>query len=173
MRVQEVPEEVSRFGTVPVNPKAARSSGVLLIGVDPGENGSGLSEMEALGKELVEAGGIDLLVAAIDLIQTDIVQRIIRILDESGLVLKDTSLGLTGRAILGGGKPETLTRNLSLADGTRWLDKHQMVFIEDGLAMGAAVAARCMNSMGTRHSPMGGRKGDRCIMPERMKLQGR
>jgi hypothetical protein len=45
------------------------------------------------------------------------------------------------------------------------------MFVEDGLAMGAAVAARCMNSMGTPHNPMGGRKGDKCIMGARMKLQ--
>jgi putative methanogenesis marker protein 14 len=171
IRVKEVPKGASKFGTVPVNPEAARSSDLLLIGVDAGENGSALPELERLGKELVDAGGVDHLVAAIDGIQADIVQRIIEIVDGRGLVLKETSLGLTGRAILGGRKPEILSANLCLADGTRWLKDHQMVFVEEGLAMGAAVAARCMNSMGTRHSPMGGRKGDKCIMPERMKLQ--
>jgi hypothetical protein len=45
------------------------------------------------------------------------------------------------------------------------------VFVEDGLAMGAAVAARCMNSLGTPKNPIGGRKGDKCIMNDRIKLQ--
>jgi hypothetical protein len=60
-----------------------------------------------------------------------------------------------------------------LQSGELWTDTHQLVFVEDGLAMGAAVAARCMNSMGTTKHPMGGRKGDRCIMAERMKLQSK
>lgn len=173
IRVQEVPADASRFGTVPVDPEAATSSGVVLMGVDAGTNGSGLPELERLGKEMVDAGGLDLLMAATDLIQADIVQRIIRLVEENGLVLRNTSLGLTGRAITSGRKPEILTGNLHLADGSRWLERHQMVFVEDGLAMGAAVAARCMNSMGTPHSPMGGRKGDKCIMAKRMKMQKR
>jgi hypothetical protein len=60
---------------------------------------------------------------------------------------------------------------LQLPNGEPWVEHHQLVFVEDGLAMGAAVAARCMNSMGTPGSPMGGRKGDKCIMAERMKIQ--
>ncbi|MGD9396999.1 MAG: DUF2114 family protein, partial [Candidatus Thorarchaeota archaeon] len=86
-------------------------------------------------------------------------------------LLDDTSLGLTGRSIITGQKPRMIVDNLRLNNGEVWASSHDIIFVEDGLAMGAAVAARCMNSMGTTRNPMGGRKGDRCIMAERMKLQ--
>jgi hypothetical protein len=37
--------------------------------------------------------------------------------------------------------------------------------------MGAAVMARCMNSMGTPHIPIGGKQGSGCILGQRRKLQ--
>ncbi|MHA1970745.1 MAG: DUF2114 family protein, partial [Candidatus Thorarchaeota archaeon] len=99
------------------------------------------------------------------------VERILKVAESENLILEDTSLGLTGRAITTGFKPNLITQYLKLSSGELWTDTHQLVFVEDGLAMGAAVAARCMNSMGTPKFPMGGRKGDRCIMADRMKLQ--
>lgn len=171
VRVTVVPSDVSLFGTVPVNPKAAEESDLVLVGVDAGTNGSGLVELEDLGREIHETGGISLLIALADLVQTDIVQRLITLCAESNLVLSDTSLGLTGRAITTGTKPEVISSTLTLPRGELWTENHQMIFVEDGLAMGAAVAARCMNSLGTPSRPMGGRKGDRCIMNERMKVQ--
>jgi putative methanogenesis marker protein 14 len=171
LRIQEVQPGDSRFGTVPVNAAAAKGSGVTLLGVDAGINGSGLPKLEAIGREMREAGGIDLVVAATDLIQAEMVQRLVQLAEQHGLILEETSLGLTGRAITTGRKPEIIASRLRLADGEGWAEHHQIVFVEDGLAMGAAVAARCMNSMGTPGSPMGGRKGDKCIMAERMKIQ--
>lgn len=171
IRVELVSSSDSRFGTVPVNPRAAGESGVLLIGVDIGRNGSRISELEDLGRGIVEQGGLDLLTAATDHIQADTLQRIVALAEDNRLVLHDTSLGLTGRAITTGAKPDLIVAGLTLNDGSLWNDSHQMVFVEDGLAMGAAVAARCMNSMGTRTNPMGGRKGDACIMSARRKLQ--
>jgi len=43
-----------------------------------------------------------------------------------------------------------------------------VVFVDDGLARGAAVMARCMNSMGTPKNPLGGLRGSTCILRERM-----
>ena len=43
-----------------------------------------------------------------------------------------------------------------------------MVFVDDGLARGAAVMARCMNSMGTPKNPLGGLRGGKCILKERI-----
>jgi hypothetical protein len=43
-----------------------------------------------------------------------------------------------------------------------------VVFVDDGLARGAAVMARCMNSMGTPKNPLGGLRGGKCILRERM-----
>ncbi len=169
--VKRVPREAKRFGTVPVNADAADESGVVLIGVDAGDNGSDLSKLENLGGVIAGSGGMGLLMNAIDIIQADVVQRIVSLTEAEGLVLDETSLGITGRAATTGNKPKLIAKHLTKLDGSFWTDSHQLMFVEDGLAMGAAVAARCMNSMGTPHNPMGGRKGDKCIMGARMKLQ--
>jgi putative methanogenesis marker protein 14 len=171
IRVVRVPTGISRFGTVPVNVKAADESEVILMGVDAGENGSGLADLELIGRKIAEESSIDTLLALIDVVQFHVVQRLVNLSISEGLILDDTSLGLTGRAITTGNKPRLINSQLSLEDGSRWTESHQLLFVEDGLAMGAAVAARCMNSMGTIHNPMGGRKGDKCIMGARMKRQ--
>lgn len=171
IKVEKVSPRVKRFGTVPVNTEAANESNVILIGVDAGDNGSNLPMLEDLGASLYEKGGSSLLLSTIDHVQYIIVQEIVNIVQSEGLILDNTSLGLTGRAITTGTKPHLIATKLQLSNSTNWIDSHQLVFVEDGLAMGAAVAARCMNSMGTRGRPMGGRKGDGCIMHEREKLQ--
>jgi putative methanogenesis marker protein 14 len=171
IRVERVRKTDTRFGTVPVNGKSAEEAEVLLIGVDVGTNGSKLSELEKLGSTIIDEVEIEGLLSVIDQIQANIVQRILAIVDSEGLILDNTSLGLTGRSIITGQKPKLIVENLKLNSGALWTTSHDILFVEDGLAMGAAVAARCMNSMGTTKHPMGGRKDDRCIMAERMKLQ--
>jgi len=171
IRVERVQKTDNRFGTVPVNGRSAAEAGVLLIGVDVGTNGSKLKELEQIGKSIVNETGIETLLAVIDQTQANVVQRILSIVDSEGHIFENTSLGLTGRSIITGQKPKLIVENLQLKNGELWVSSHDLIFVEDGLAMGAAVAARCMNSMGTTRNPMGGRKGDRCIMAERMKLQ--
>lgn len=164
--IERVPESATRYGTVPVDPKAANESNVVLIGVD-----ADLSKLENFGRTFSEGYTVDYMHEVLDGIQAGVVERILKVAEAEKLILEDTSLGLTGRAITTGTKPEKIANYLKLKSGELWTDNHQLVFVEDGLAMGAAVAARCMNSMGTPKFPMGGRKGDRCIMAERMKLQ--
>jgi len=171
IRVEKVSKSNARFGTVPVDASAAEESGTILIGVDAGTNGSGLVDLTRLGELIVRNSGMDALLSLIDVVQAGIVQRVLSIVESEGLIMKDTSLGLTGRAIISGQKPKLITENLHLNDGSLWTDSHEILFVEDGLAMGAAVAARCMNSLGTTKCPMGGRRGDSCIMSERMKIQ--
>lgn len=169
--VQRVKKGNTRFGTVPVNVKAAEESEVTLIGVDVGENGSKLGELERIGVEIIREHGLPLLHSTIDHVQTAIVQQLLQCAEENDLILPETSLGLTGRAITSGRKPTLVAKTLVLSDGALWSTDHSLILVEDGLSLGAAVAARCMNSLGTRHNPMGGRKGDACVMGARMKLQ--
>ncbi len=171
IRVSKVSSSEDRYGTVPVDVSAAEESGTVLIGVDAGINGSGLDDLAQLGSVIYDYGGRETLLASIDIIQARVVQRILSLAETERLIHSNTSLGLTGRAIISGQKPKLIIENLHLRDGTLWIQNHDILFVEDGLAMGAAVAARCMNSLGTTKHPMGGRKGDRCIMTERMKLQ--
>ncbi|MGV9168590.1 MAG: methanogenesis marker 14 protein [Promethearchaeia archaeon] len=169
--VEVVPEGVERYGTVPVNPTAARQSDVVLIGVDVGVNGSQLDELSGIGEGAMDKNGISALMALVDATQVWLVQRLVEVAEANNLILPDTSLGVTGRAIVTEMKPNLLADTLQLADGKLWIENHDLLVVDDGLALGAAVAARCMNSMGTKHNPMGGRKGDACIMGARMKLQ--
>ncbi|TFG30334.1 methanogenesis marker 14 protein [Candidatus Thorarchaeota archaeon] len=166
--IKQVPTGVTRFGTVPVDVKAAKESGVILIGVD-----ANLKKLEKLGTKISANYDEAYLLVFIDYLQTLIVQQILNVAESENLIANETSLGLTGRAITTGQKPQLVSKKLKLNSGELWIKSHQLVFVEDGLAMGAAVAARCMNSLGTTRHPMGGRKGDRCIMAERMKLQSK
>ncbi|MFW9887276.1 MAG: methanogenesis marker 14 protein [Candidatus Thorarchaeota archaeon] len=171
IRVEMISKGTSRFGMVPVDVKAAIESEVALIGVDSGVNGSRLSDLEQIGKSIAEDSSIDVLLTVIDHVQFHVVQRLVDLAFSEGLISEDTSLGLTGRAITTGSKPRLISLRLLTDRGTKWTNSRQLLIVEDGLAMGAAVAARCMNSMGTIHNPMGGRKGDKCIMESRMELQ--
>ena len=49
--------------------------------------------------------------------------------------------------------------------------EENIVFVEDGLALGSSVMARCMNCLGTPKNPIGGNRGDGCILGERRKWQ--
>ncbi len=171
IKVEEVPDGVERYGTVPVNTDAAAESGTLLIGIDVGKNGSDLPLLSRHGFEIVEEGGRGLFLAIVDLLMARLAYRLISICDFRNIVLPETSFGLTGRALVTGQKPALLLAELLSGKLMPLKPSRQVVFVEDGLAMGAAVTARCMNSMGTRDNPMGGRKGDSCIMGARMKLQ--
>ncbi len=165
--IKRVSTGLKRFGTVPVNTTAADESGVVLIGVD-----ANLKALEHFGTEVSNDHDASYMLSFIDCLQSSIVQEIITVAESEGVIFPETSLGLTGRAITSGQKPHLISSSLRLSDEL-WTKSHQLVFVEDGLAMGAAVAARCMNSLGTITHPMGGRRGDRCIMSERMKLQKR
>ncbi|MHA1772113.1 MAG: methanogenesis marker 14 protein [Candidatus Thorarchaeota archaeon] len=173
IRVAHVPDGVSRYGTVPVNTQAASESGVALIGVDAGTNGSGLEQLRRLGQEIYETEGLSMLISVIDHVQANIVQRLVAIAESEGLIYPETSLGLTGRAITSGAKPRIIANALHLDNGELWTASHDLLLAEDGLAMGAGVAARCMNSLGTPRNPMGGRRGEGCVMASRMRLQKR
>ncbi len=169
--VRTVPAGTTRFGTVPVDTRAADESGVVLIGVDAGRNGSALSELERLGAEVYEAGGLGLLMGLVDRVQVQTVQRLVSTAEEEGIVLPRTALGLTGRGITTGTKPRLVTKYLTTASGEPWTESHVLLMVEDGLALGAAVAARCMNSMGTPKHPIGGRQGDGCVLAARREAQ--
>jgi len=45
-----------------------------------------------------------------------------------------------------------------------------VIFVDDGLARGAALMGRCMLSLGKPKEPIGGVRGGPCIMNRRMKI---
>ena len=164
--IRKVPEGRERFGTVPVDPKAAYDAGTTLIGCDIGKEGDEVPELTKIGHEIIESTDMHTLFATLDHVSAMIVKRLIEEAADEGVIEEGSILGVTGRAGITGRKPE-----LVLEHAKGYFE--DVLFVSDALAMGAAVMARCMNSMGTPHIPLGGRQGGPCILGQRRKLQKR
>ena len=162
--IRKVPEGRERFGTVPVDPEAAYNAGTTLIGCDAGKDGDKLSKLTKLGHKFHEESDIHTLFASLDHISAMIVKRILEEAFAEEVIEEGSVLGITGRAGITGHKPKLVM------EYTKERFNHT-IFVSDALAMGAAVMARCMNSMGTPHIPIGGKQGGPCILGKRMKLQ--
>lgn len=163
--IRKVPMDVERFGTVPLDPVAASDAGTCLIGCDVGNNGDKLSDLIDLGAKFYANDGLPTLLATMDHVSAGIVKRVLDVAFAENLIVEGSVLGVTGRAGITGKKPELI---LEYAQ-----DKFKdVVFVEDGLALGSAIMARCMNSMGTQKNPLGGCQGSKCILKKRMQAQG-
>ncbi len=165
--IEVVPGDRDRYGSVPVDPAAARDIGVTLIGCDVGANGSLMPELTDIGAEIFSRHGMKTMFATLDLVSAMIVERMMKLAMHNELIGKKTSIGLTGRAAITGCKPYLIlnaVKNLGLYDSPR----DHVVFVDDGLARGAAVMARCMNSMGVPKNPIGGVRGGGCVLSQRI-----
>lgn len=170
--IEKVPMHRKRYGSVPVDPAAAQEIGVVLIGCDVGENGSDMSKLSEIGGEVYAKHGLKVLFAVIDEVMAKVICKLVKVAKDEGLVFENTAIGVTGRAGISGNKPKLTLKCLEDLKLHQKIDEH-VVFVDDGLARGAAVMARCMNSLGTPHNPLGGLRGGRCILGARMKLQGK
>jgi putative methanogenesis marker protein 14 len=168
--IDEVPSNVERFGTVPVNPEAAKKAGTTLIGCDVGKNGSDLPKLEEIGKIIVEECNVSTLLYTLDLVSAEIAKRLVEFAYKKGLVNEKTAIGITGRAGITGEKPNLIIEKLKELDIWDNVEEN-VVFVEDGLALGASVMARCMNCLGTPNVPIGGNRGGGCILGLRRKWQ--
>ncbi len=167
VKIEIVPGNVNRYGSVPVDPVAARNIDVILIGCDVGDNGSLLNKLTDIGSELYSKHGLRTMFATLDLVSAMMVGRIVKLAIEHKLVSGKTSIGLTGRAAITGCKPYLILKsieNLGIFKDPR----DHVVFVDDGLARGAAVMARCMNSMGVPRNPIGGIRGGGCVLKQRI-----
>ena len=165
INICKVPEGLDRFGTVPLDSTGAKAAGTTLIGCDVGVNGDGLKDLMELGKQLYEVDGLPTLLSTMDHVSALIVKRLLEVATEENLILPESILGVTGRAGVTGKKPELILEyTQDIFD--------QVIFVEDGLAMGTAIMARCMNSIGTQRNPLGGNQGEKCILKKRMQAQG-
>ncbi|NPB02504.1 MAG: methanogenesis marker 14 protein [Methanopyri archaeon] len=169
--IREVPKTAKRFGTVPVDPKAAEKAGLKLIGCDVGENGSDLPKLSEIGREAYEEGGYELLFGVLDWTSALIAKRLIETALDLDLLTEDHAIGITGRAGITGKKPELVYRIIEEEFSDLWNPDEDLVFVDDGLARGAAVMARCMNCLGTPKNPLGGNRGMGCILGLRIKHQ--
>ena len=172
IKIEIVPDNVDRFGSVPVDPVAARDIDVKLIGCDVGINGSLMSELTDIGSEIYTKHGLKTMFATLDLVSARMVERIVKLAIENKLVSEKTSIGLTGRAAITGCKPYLILKKIEKL-GFFYEPREQLVFVDDGLARGAAVMARCMNSMGVPKNPIGGIRGGGCVLKKRIEYYER
>jgi len=168
--VEKVPASRSKYGLVPVCPQAAAQNNVVLIGCDVGVNGSDLPKLSKIGGDLYKSRNLKTLFGALDIAMAHVARRLVQVGVEEGVVTKNTALGVTGRAGISGGKPALILEEIEKLGLYDQVEKN-VVFVDDGLARGAAVMARCMNSMGTPKNPLGGLRGSRCILKERMNYE--
>ncbi|MDP2844839.1 MAG: DUF2114 family protein, partial [Candidatus Methanoperedens sp.] len=95
------------------------------------------------------------------------VERFVKLSMDNKLISEKTSIGLTGRAAITGCKPYLILRSIEKL-GIYEVPMEKVVFVDDGLARGAAVMARCMNSMGVPKNPIGGIRGGGCVLNKRI-----
>ena len=170
IKICKVPKGVDRFGTVPVDPASAEKAGTTLIGCDVGENGSDLPKLGEIGKEILEESNIPTLLYTLDVVSARITERLVELARDTGLISDKNAIGITGRAGITGEKPRLVLERLNKL-GIWDKPEDNVVFVEDGLALGASIMARCMNCLGTPQNPIGGNRGDRCILGERRRWQ--
>lgn len=170
--IELVPEDRNRFGSVPVDPSAAREIGVTLMGCDVGTDGSLMPELTDIGTDIYSRHGLKTVFATLDLVSALMVERLVRLALQNKLITDKTSIGLTGRAAITGCKPYLILKHIEKLGIFKNARDH-VVFVDDGLARGAAVMARCMNSMGVPKNPIGGIRGGPCVLGERIQYYKR
>jgi len=167
--VSEVPRDRTRFGKVPVCADVAKDSGIFLIGVDTGLNGSNISKLEEIGAEMAAIEKPKVIREVIDRVCANIALKIIDICIKNNLLPKNSSIGFTGRAIISGNKPQYILEGVA-ERGIYDDPENHLVFVDDGLARGAALMGRCMNSIGHPKCPIGGVRDGKCIMAKRIRV---
>ena len=170
INIMKIPNDRTCFGPFAVNSKAAEECGLILFGCDAGENGSCLEALAEIGKQVYDSGGMNAVIGLADEIMSDIIVSLIKCIKDAGCLNNETVIGITGRAGITGKKPELVFQKLNRQNIMENPEK-RIIFAEDGLARGAAVMARCMNSLGCPSNPLGGRRDEKCIMAKRMKYQ--
>ena len=155
--IMEVPSDVKNFGLVNVYSKNKNNNFVKIIG-------SRINNEEKLVKtfsSLVNVNDINEVMLQIDDLYAYYIKRLIDESRKLNLLSENMTLGITGRAGTTGQKPHLIHEYLKN-------DFNEIIFAEDGLALGALMMARCMNSLGTPTNPIGGSKKGFCIMQQRI-----
>ncbi|MCC7565922.1 MAG: methanogenesis marker 14 protein [Methanomicrobiaceae archaeon] len=167
--IRIVPGDRTRFGRVPVCADLADQSGIALIGCDCGVNGSEMDQLLEIGAEVFEKYGVGTLTQVVDHVCAEMALRLIDVAVERDMVPPHSSIGFTGRAAISGKKPEYIVEGVAerkLYDNPN----DHLVFVDDGLARGAALMGRCMNSLGKPKDPLGGVRNGPCILGRRIKI---
>lgn len=153
--IMPVPSNVTEFGLVSVHSSKNITSNVKIIGT---RINSELNLVETF-KKLVNTDNMEEIMLQIDFLYAYYIKRLIDETKKLDLITSDMTIGITGRAATTGLKPYLISKYLD--------DEYDILFVEDGLSLGALMMARCMNSLGTPINPIGGSKNGYCIMQQR------
>ena len=130
-----------------------------------------MPKLRELGRELYAQHGAQVLLAVLDHVSALMARRVLELLIDEGIVNGKYTVGITRRAGMTGLKPYLILRQIDdlglFGDDVN----RRVVFVEDGLALGANVMAGCMHSLGTPQNPLGGNRGMACVLGLRMEHQ--
>ncbi|RAP46640.1 MAG: hypothetical protein BZ135_03390 [Methanosphaera sp. rholeuAM6] len=153
----EVPSDFKHFGLVDVH-SSKKNSEVKIIGSKINDEKRLISTFN----KLVDTTDLNSTMLQIDDFYAYYIKRLMDETRKMNLFMEDMTLGITGRAGTTGQKPHLIHKYLN---GT----VNEIIFAEDGLALGALMMSRCMNSLGTPTNPVGGSKRGFCIMQQRIR----
>ena len=154
--IMEVPSDVEHFGLVDVH-SSSRKSDVKIIGSKINDE----KQLIHSFNKLTDTTDITKVMLQIDDLYAYYIKRLVDETQKLGLFTENMTLGITGRAGITGQKPQLVHKYLNETI-------NEIVFAEDGLALGALMMSRCMNSLGTPTNPIGGSKRGYCIMQQRI-----
>lgn len=164
--VEIVPHHRKKYGQVPIDYEIAKNENLKIIGVDCGENFSNYYQLQEIGAELFETHGLKQFTDVIDRVCAEIPLRMIDVAKEEGLLHENSSIGFSGRAIMSGRKPEYILEGI--IDRKYYENPYErVIFVSSALSRGASLMARCIGSLGTPKRPVGGCRGEGCILGRR------
>lgn len=155
--IMEVPNDVDEFGCVAVYQDKRINSKVKLIGCR-------INDEEKLTAQFAKIihDNPQIISEQIDDFYAYLIKRLMDLSVSLNLISPHSTLAITGRAGI-------------TANKIRYIEEYladtfdNILLVEDALAQGATMMARCMNSLGTPLNPMGGTRNGICIMQERIK----
>ncbi|WP_069592678.1 methanogenesis marker 14 protein [Methanosphaera sp. WGK6] len=157
--IMKVPSNVNEFGLVTIDSKLVKQSNIGLIGCQINNEKKLINTFN----KIIQNYQINEIQFQIDDLYAYMIKRLIDETIKLNILPQNTTLGITGRAGITGKKPELIEKYIST-------QVNDIIFTSDGLALGALMVARCMNSLGTPINPVGGSRKGMCIMQERISI---
>lgn len=157
--IMKVPSNLDEFGQVRIDSTIINNTNIEVIGSRINNSTKLIHTFKKISNDYSSSE----ILLQIDDMYAYLIKRLIDVTDNLNLISPETTLGITGRAGITGYKPYFIEKYLK--------DKFDdIIFTQDGLALGALMMARCMNSLGSPINPIGGCRGSICIMQQRRQL---
>ncbi|KXB02139.1 hypothetical protein AKJ45_03690 [candidate division MSBL1 archaeon SCGC-AAA261F19] len=138
IEVGRVPAGRSRVGMVPVDVNKSYDLNVKMIGCDVGKNGSNLYQLTQLGRRAASYG-LATLRSMIDKVCARLIGKLMKTADEEELLLKNTTLGISGHETFEEGRRKLIVEFLKEIGLKRVADR--TIFVEDAAPRGAIETA--------------------------------